>query len=45
MSKKQAKSSIMPAAPTELIGDIRRLIDEARAAAATAVNVALTMLY
>lgn len=45
MSKKQAKSSIMPAAPTELIGDIRRLIDETRAAAAAAVNVALTMLY
>src|SRR3989344_665288 len=45
MSKKQAKSSNMPAAPTELIGDIRRLIDETRAAAAAAVNVALTMLY
>jgi predicted nuclease of restriction endonuclease-like (RecB) superfamily len=45
MSNKPARSSNTLVAPAELIGDIRRMIDDARAAAATAVNTALTILY
>jgi len=45
MSNKPVMSSNRHIAPADMIRDIRRMIDEARAVAATAVNAALTMLY
>jgi predicted nuclease of restriction endonuclease-like (RecB) superfamily len=40
-----AKSDNLPPIPEELLGDIRKLIQETRSAVATTVNVGLTMLY
>jgi predicted nuclease of restriction endonuclease-like (RecB) superfamily len=45
MNKITVKASNKRVAPADLIDDIRHMIDEARAATATAVNTALTMLY
>ncbi len=44
-SGRLAKSDNLPPVPEELLGDIRRLIEEARSAIATTVNMGLTMLY
>jgi predicted nuclease of restriction endonuclease-like (RecB) superfamily len=46
MKHKAAKQSEPPGTTSsELLGDIRRMIDETRAAVATTVNAGLTMLY
>lgn len=45
MRDKPAKASAVPATADRLLGDIRRLIEEARAAVAVTVNAGLTMLY
>lgn len=45
MSDSLIKFSDHPPASTELLGDIRRMIEETRAAVATAINADLTMLY
>ena len=45
MGSKLAKSGDFPPVPEELLGDIRRLIEETRSAVVTTVNVGLTMLY
>jgi predicted nuclease of restriction endonuclease-like (RecB) superfamily len=42
---KPAKASAVPATSDRLLGDIRRLIEEARAAVALTVHAGLTMLY
>ena len=45
-NKPQKASNPSPvASPDELLGDIRRMIEEARSAVAVTVNVGLTMLY
>ena len=45
MNDKPVKSSILPATTDKLVGDIRKMIQEARAAVAATVNTGLTMLY
>jgi predicted nuclease of restriction endonuclease-like (RecB) superfamily len=45
MKGKPAKTSAIPATADSLLGDIRRLIEDARAAVAVTVNAGLTMLY
>jgi len=45
MSDKLVKTSIPPAATDNLIVDLRKMIEEARAAVACTVNAGLTMLY
>ena len=45
MGSKLAKSDNPSLVPKELLGDIRRLIEETRSAVATTVNAGLTMLY
>ena len=45
MKGKPAKTAEAPAAADRLLGDIRRLIEDARAAVAVTVNAGLTMLY
>jgi len=45
MNDKPVKSSILPATTDKLVGDIRKIIQEARAAVAATVNTGLTMLY
>lgn len=45
MSGKPAKSSDLATTSIQLLGDIRRMIEESRSAVAATVNVGLTMLY
>jgi len=45
MNDKPVKPSVPPAATDKLLGDIRNMIKEARAAVAATVNAGLTMLY
>ena len=45
MTKKPRKPSELAGVPNQLLGDIRKMIEEARAAVASAVNARLTMLY
>jgi predicted nuclease of restriction endonuclease-like (RecB) superfamily len=45
MKGKPAKTSAIPATADSLLGDIRRLIEDARAAVAVTVNAGLTLLY
>jgi predicted nuclease of restriction endonuclease-like (RecB) superfamily len=45
MSVRRVKVSDLPAAPTPLLGDIRKMIEETRAAVAATVNAGLTVLY
>jgi len=45
MSDKPVKSSVLSAATNKLLGDLRKMIEEARAAVANTVNAGLTMLY
>jgi len=45
MSEKSVKSIDMPAASTQLLGDIRKIIEGSRVAVTATVNAGLTMLY
>jgi len=45
MGSNLTRSSNPPLVPKDLLGDIRRLIEETRAAVARTVNTGLTMLY
>ena len=45
MANKPVKSQTDSLMPSELLGDIRRMIEETRSAVAVAVNAGLTMLY
>ncbi|MDP2643913.1 MAG: PDDEXK nuclease domain-containing protein [Desulfobacterales bacterium] len=45
MSDKPVKPSVLPATTDRLLGDLRKMIEEARAAVAATVNAGLTMLY
>jgi predicted nuclease of restriction endonuclease-like (RecB) superfamily len=45
MGNELTKSGNLPLVPKDLLGDIRKLIEETRAAVATTVNVGMTALY
>lgn len=45
MNEKLVKASAPRASSTRLLGDVRQLIEETRAAVAATVNAGLTMLY
>jgi predicted nuclease of restriction endonuclease-like (RecB) superfamily len=45
MSDNLIKTSILPTTTDRLLGDLRKMIEEARATVATTVNAGLTMLY
>jgi putative transposase len=45
MSEKRKKPAELARVPNQLLGDVRRMIEGARAAVASAVNAGLTMLY
>jgi hypothetical protein len=45
MSKKPIKAPRLSAASVQLLGDMRKLIEETRAGVAATVNAGLTMLY
>jgi len=45
MTDKPVKPYALPATTDKLLGEIRQMIEEARAAVAATVNVGLTMLY
>ncbi len=45
MANKPVKSQTGSLIPSELLGDIRRMIEEVRSAVAVTVNAGLTMLY
>jgi hypothetical protein len=45
MSEKPRKPSDLAGVPSQLLGDIRKMIEETRTAVAATVNAGLTMLY
>jgi hypothetical protein len=45
MRNELTKSGNLPLVPKDLLGDVRKLIEETRAAVATTVNVGMTALY
>jgi hypothetical protein len=45
MSETPKKASELAGVPSRLLGDIRKMIEETRAAVASTVNAGLTMLY
>ncbi len=45
MGNKLTESNNPPLVPKDLLGDIRKLIEETRSAVARTVNTGLTMLY
>lgn len=45
MTEKRTKPAELAGVPNQLLGDIRKMIEETRSAVASAVNAGLTMLY
>jgi hypothetical protein len=45
MTEKRKKPAELARVPNQLLGDVRRMIERARATVASAVNAGLTMLY